>query len=268
MTHAYSTSTTIATMALAAHAAPMTFPNNHWQGAKVAFLGDSITDAAHIGTTRNYWQDLQDILGIEPWVYGINGHTWEGILNQARRLKEEKGDAVDAIIVFAGTNDFNQGIPIGEWWTYAEEQLNSHGKIMTKPRRTPQTNTNTFRGRINVVMAFLKENFPRQQIILLTPIHRGFAEFGGTNVQPDESFPNDIGIYVEEFVKTIREAGDYWAVPVIDLFSTCGLFPLTPSHAQFFHLKNTDLLHPNAQGHMRIGRTLACQLLNFPSNFK
>ena len=31
---------------------------SQWQGKKVAFLGDSITDKIHIGTEKNYWQFL------------------------------------------------------------------------------------------------------------------------------------------------------------------------------------------------------------------
>ena len=47
-----------------------------WKGRKVAFMGDSITDKAHVGTTKNYWQYLQEMLGLVPFVYGINGQQW------------------------------------------------------------------------------------------------------------------------------------------------------------------------------------------------
>ena len=42
-----------------------------WYGKKVAFLGDSITDKCHVGTTKNYWQFLRDYLGVEHLVYGV-----------------------------------------------------------------------------------------------------------------------------------------------------------------------------------------------------
>ena len=32
--------------------------NSQWRNRRVAFLGDSITDAVHVGTTKNYWQFL------------------------------------------------------------------------------------------------------------------------------------------------------------------------------------------------------------------
>ena len=47
--------------------------DNQWNGKKLAVLGDSISDPCHIGTTKNYWQFLQEILGLEPFVYAVNG---------------------------------------------------------------------------------------------------------------------------------------------------------------------------------------------------
>ena len=85
-----------------------------------------------------------------------------------------------------------------------------------------QTDDRTFRGRINCVLSYLKTNYPTKQIILLTPIHRGYAKFGDNNIQPDESYPNGIGLYVDEYVKAIKEAANVWAVPVIDLNSISG----------------------------------------------
>ncbi len=49
-------------------------------------------------------------------------------------------------------------------------------------------------------MAYLKKNFPRQQIIIMTPIHRSFARFGDNNIQPDEYFSNGQGLYIDAYV--------------------------------------------------------------------
>ena len=40
-----------------------------------------------------------------------------------RTVEERTWWEVDAIIVFMGTNDFNAGVPIGEWFTETEEQV-------------------------------------------------------------------------------------------------------------------------------------------------
>ncbi len=85
-------------------------------------------------------------------------------------------------------------------------------------------------------MSYIKKTFPMQQVFLMTPIHRAFATFGEQNVQPDESFLNRIGIYIDEYVQVLKEAGTHWAVPVIDLNAVSGLYPLETSHTQFFHM--------------------------------
>lgn len=242
---------------------------SQWKGKKVAYLGDSITDKRHVGTTSNYWQYLDIYLGTEAWVYGINGAQWTGVLGQAKKLKAEKGDAVDAIIVFAGTNDYNAGVPLGDWWSVTNQLVECWGKKMElRARRLPNQNQGTFRGRINAVMDYLKTNFPRQQIILLTPTHRGYATFGGGNIQPDESYPNARGLYIGDYVNVVKEAADVWAVPVIDLNSVSGLYPLNPEHLRYFHNTTTDRLHPNAAGHERMARALAYQFLAYPPDFK
>lgn len=243
--------------------------DNQWKGKKVAFLGDSITDKKHVGTTKNYWQYLAETLGITPLVYGINGNQWNGILKQAQTLHGETGTDPDAIIIFAGTNDYNAGIPLGEWYTYSYEEttVKGGGKEIRR-KRIADMNPNTFRGRINEAMSYLKHNFPEKQIILMTPIHRAQAQFSNENIQPEEAFPNKLGLYVDEYVNVIKEAANVWAVPVIDLNSICGLYPMFDEHAQYFHDATTDRLHPNANGHYRMAKAIMYQLLAYPANFK
>ncbi len=240
---------------------------SQWKGKRIAFLGDSMTDPRRVGTSCIYWEYLSELLGIVPVVYGQNGHQWNGIYNQAKKLNTEKGDAIDAILIFAGTNDYNDALPIGEFFSFSKRTTNSDGKEVELNYRTPLMNDSTFCGRINKVLSFLKETYPQQQIILLTPIHRGYAKFGKDNVQPDENFANRAGLFIDDYIETIRKAGSVWSVPVIDLYSLSGLFPLSDNQLQYFAKKETDRLHPNASGHYRIAKTLQYQLLALPSGF-
>lgn len=241
---------------------------SQWAGKRVAFLGDSITDANQLkGPNNIYWRQMQDILGIEPLVYGINGHQMRQIPGQADKLLADHGQAVDAILVFAGTNDYNSGIPLGEWYSYDTVSADYNGKFIETPHRSLIFSEETFRGRINITLRHLKTNFPDKQIILLTPIHRGYAEFGPTNHQPDESHSNRIGIFVDEYIKVIKEAANVWSVPVIDLNALCGLYPNMDEHTGYFRKAKTDRLHPNTAGQMRMAWTLACQLTAFPASF-
>jgi len=242
-------------------------PDSQWHGKRVAFLGDSMTDPHRVGTTCVYWEYLGELLGIQPFVYGINGHQWDGIYGQAVKLHEEKGTNVDAILIFAGTNDYNQGIPIGKFFSESTKLTNVNGNQVTRKYRTPILNDSTFCGRINKVMSYLKNNFPQQQIIIMTPIHRGFARFGANNVQPDENYANGEGLYIDAYVDGLKQAASYWAVPLIDLYSTSGLFPLADAQVSYFHNKDKDLLHPNALGDYRLAKTIQYQLLALPSVF-
>lgn len=241
---------------------------SQWKNKKVAFLGDSLTDKAHVGTTKNYWQFLAEYLHIQPLVYGINGWQWSGALQQAQQLLTEQGTDVDAIFIMMGTNDFNSNVPLGEWWTYQDEETNANGVMFTRKRRIFSEDSDTLKGRINKTLRYLKENFPLQQIIILTPIHRGFATFGPQNVQPEETFPNGLGLYFEVYVEVIKEAGGIWSVPVIDLYALSALNPLLSVHGQFFHDSQSDRLHPNIHGHQRIAQTLQYQMLALPATFR
>jgi len=242
-------------------------PESQWQGKRVAFLGDSMTDKRRVGTTCIYWEYLNELLGIKPLVYGINGNQWDGIYRQALKLHEEKGSDVDAILIFAGTNDYNHGIALGEFFSETTRQTNMNGNQVTRKYRTPILNDSTFCGRINIVMSYLKNNFPQQQIIIMTPIHRGFAKFSGNNVQPDENYCNGQGLYIDDYINALKQVASYWAVPLIDLHAISGLFPLADAQSQYFHDKETDRLHPNAVGDYRLAKTIQYQLLALPSGF-
>ena len=205
-----------------------------WRGRKMAFLGDSITDARHIGCTSNYWNFLERDLGVVPLVYGINGHQWKHVYGQAERLFADHPGDVDEIVVFAGTNDFNANVPLGGW---------TDGDA-------------SFRGRIAAVMDYLKSKYPGVPIWLLTPIHRGYATFGANNVQPDETYANTLGLWIGDYVDVVKEAAAKYGARLIDLNADSGLYPLFDSHVMFFHDGNTDRLHPNTAGHERMAQAI------------
>lgn len=252
----------------AAHDADFLVAGHPWRGRHVAFLGDSITDPRHIGTTRNYWQYLGEWLDLDYVSFGENGQNWNGVKRQADRAKEKFGDKLDAIFIFMGTNDYMGGTPLGKWYEEEESEANLGGKPTKLRHRILNIDSKTFRGRINAQLKYLKETFPDQQIVLMTPIHRAFATFGPRNVQPPEDFANKCGSFVEEYVAAVKEAGLIWSMPVIDLYGESGLHPLTPSHAKYFANKERDLLHPNAEGHRRIAATIYARLLALPPTFR
>ncbi|WP_321332236.1 SGNH/GDSL hydrolase family protein [uncultured Bacteroides sp.] len=238
-----------------------------WQGKRVAFLGDSMTDKRRVGTTCVYWEYLSELLGIKPSVYGISGNQWNDIYRQAVKLHDEEGDNVDAILIFAGTNDYNQGLPLGEFFTETTKETNYNGRQVMRKYRTPIMTDSTFCGRINEAMSYLKTNFPQQQIIIMTPIHRSYAQFNSKNVQPDENYCNSQGLYLDSYINVLKQAASHWAVPLINLYSISGLYPLADSQLQYFHNSEMDRLHPNAVGDYRLAKNIQYQLLALPSTF-
>jgi lysophospholipase L1-like esterase len=241
---------------------------SHWKGKKVAFLGDSISDPRNLGRRKFYWEYLAFTLGVDAHVYARSGARMDRMLTYAKDVKKDLDGHADALFVFAGTNDYNGGVPLGKWYDEAEEETVRNGEKVRLVRRSFSMDENTFRGRINRLMDYLRRNFPEQQIVMMTALHRGYAKFSDRNVQPDESFPNALGLHIDDYNQAIREAGRIWSVPVLDLHERCGLFPLFSEHSCYFMDVNKDMLHPNDAGHARIAETMARWMLALPSDFK
>ena len=239
-----------------------------WQGKRVAYFGDSITDPRNNGSKKKYWGFLQDWLQVEPYVYGVSGRQWNDIPRQADMLKAEHGDSVDAILIFMGTNDYNTGIPIGEWFVEKDEKvmagIREQKHLVDRKHRYPVMCDSTYRGRINKALDYVKRMYPTKQIVLLTPIHRAEFYANEKNWQPREDYTNKCGEYIDAYVQSVKEAGNLWAVPVIDLNALCGLYPLMDEYAQYFHHADNDRLHPNDEGHRRMAQVLMYQLLSIP----
>lgn len=224
---------------------------------KVLFLGDSITDKRHIGCSKNYWGFLGDRYGFTPLVYGINGQQWSHVAAQAKSYRKDHAEDPDVVFVFAGTNDYNSNVPLGKWFDVTEAKTNRNGREVTLRKRSHSRDEGTLRGRINVAMAYLRESFPQARIVLLTPIHRGFATFGAKNVQPDESYANELGLFIDDYVAAVKEAGNVWSAKVVDLNADAGLYPNSRAHDAFFHNAEKDRLHPSAAGHERIAEAIS-----------
>lgn len=129
------------------------------------------------------------------------------------------------------------------------------GDSITDPRNNGST------------MSKLKQMYPNKQIVLMTPIHRAIFDPNDKNIQPDENYENMRGLFLDEYVNAVKEAGNVWAVPVIDLNSVSGLFPLCDEGAKLFKSTEHDRLHPNDAGHERMAKTIMYQLSALPCTF-
>ena len=243
-----------------------TAPKGAWEGCRVAVLGDSISDR-RIDWWKHWWKWVGEELGAEMRVYAVNGQTWANVPKQTDAMAADSGGDVDAILVFIGTNDFNANVPLGKWWSETEETVDCNARKASVRHRTPVFDANTLRGRVNIALEKLKRSFPDRQIVLITPIRRGFFRCGVGNVRQDDSYANEIGLYLEDYVRAIREAGDVWSVPVIDAYSESGLLPAMPSFTDCCNRESSDRLHPSTEGCRRLALTVAARLRTLPPTF-
>lgn len=250
---------------------PQVLLQHPWQGKRVAYFGDSITDPRNKASKKKYWSYLHDWLDVTPYVYGVSGRQWNDIPRQADQCWQEHGDSIDAIIIFMGTNDYNVGTPLGTWYDEEDSEvmagIHEPKHTVERRHRSPAMDASTYRGRINIALDKVKRLYPEKQIVVLTPIHRAGFYPNDSNWQPTEDYANGCGEFLSAYVEASKEAGDVWAVPVVDWSALSGLFPLMDEHARYFNNADTDRLHPNDKGHERLARTLMYQLLTLPCDF-
>lgn len=241
-------------------------PKQPWEGRKIAVFGDSISDKK-LKAWSHWWETVGEELGAEMCVFASNGAQWNDMSRQLRKLAES-GEDVDAILVLMGTNDFNSDVPLGEWWKETEETVDRDGKMVKVRRRLPNMSGRCVRGRINIALEKIKSAYPDRQVVLLTPIRRGFFTCAKTNVQPEDSYANELGLFIGDYARVVREAGEIWSVPVIDTYSESGLILSMPSYSDCCNKETTDRLHPNTEGNRRLGLTVAARLRCLPPTFR
>lgn len=243
--------------------------DSQWKNCRIAVLGDSISDPENGKNNgwRCWWSQMEDILDVKVSSFAVNGHQMIGLVGQAEKMQNEMGNDLDAIFIFCGTNDFNANVPLGDWYDEEYSFTDKNGRDVLLKRRKHVISSTTFRGRINTIMDWLNNNYSDKQIILLTPLHRGYAKFSDNNVQPDEMYSNLLGLFIDDYVEVVKEAGNVWSVPVVDIYSLSGLMPVYDSFVKYFNNEHTDRLHPSDMGHARLAYTISYQLLALPSSF-
>lgn len=230
---------------------------NPWKGKRVGVLGDSISDGAHVGTEKCWWEFMSEWLGLNTTCFAQNGANISGMLTQAQQLlqlQRSEGKAFDAVIIFGGTNDYNQGCTIGNWFS---ERVESNGL----KHRTVAVSTSTFCGRLNNLLNYVKKNFPKARVYIMSPIHRGYANFGGTNVQQDEAYSNSIGLFLDSYIECVEQAASIWALNYWDVHAMSGLLPSMSAYDSYMHNADTDRLHPGTKGHRRLAKVTTELLL-------
>jgi len=122
----------------------------------------------------------------------------------------------------------------------------------------------TVKGRINIALKLIKETYPQCPVVLLTPLHRGWFRLDEGNVQPEESYQNRVGEYLDAYVNAVKEAASIWSVNVIDLHAVSNMNPLAGQEG--YYKADWDHLHPGKEGNLHLAQVLYYQLLTIAVN--
>ena len=213
------------------------------KGAVINFLGDSITEGVGASCEENRYTDVfSRLYGAKVNNYGISGSRIANQLNPGnpndrmercfvKRIADMDPDA-DAVVVFGGTNDFGHGdAPLGD----------------------PSDRTmDTYYGACHLLCSGLVEKYPTAQIVIMTPLHRT----NEMNPRGDGHKSYDYGV-LSTYVDILKSVAAEYSLPVLDLFSTSGMYPLIEAQRIAYM---PDGLHPCDLGHRRIADRLAAFL--------
>lgn len=235
------------------------------QGKKIAFLGDSITDATLYG---QYVQIFGQLSGATITNHAIRGATYGAGGNPNIRLAVQAESLVgdeDIVIMMAGTNDFGyskRGVVLGDVYS-----VDANNTII------PTTDTDsTCRGVHDAINAIYAKK-PTMQIFIITPPQKG-TDTSGENPprpsgwdrntegwDPTDQHYNNQGKYLYEYADAIKKVAQLYGIPVIDQFNNSGINPMIAGmKAEYF---NSDGTHPNAKYHRLLAHWLYWNIVNW-----
>lgn len=159
------------------------------EGGRIDILGDSVTYGYKLVSRNNvYANTLGKKLGAVINNYGLSGSTIAGIHPNRFLDRCLSMDATaDVILVFGGTNDYGTNVTLGNYG---------------------DTSGETFYGGLNLLMCGLKQAYPDSQIVFLTPMRR-----------LRDTKKNKVGSALSDYVSAIKQMGEFYDIPVVDLYS-------------------------------------------------
>jgi lysophospholipase L1-like esterase len=202
------------------------------KGKKMLFLGDSITQGAKVDDLNNlYWKRLEINDGCIVKGYGISGtriakqhNLKEGEKEMYFRSRVPSMDEdADVVVVFGGVNDHGHGdAALGTFDDRCDD---------------------TFYGALHNLYTDLINKYPTAKIVVMTPCHR---------VNENGAY-NSVGLRnvgtLKDYVDVIKRVAEYYALPLLDLYSLSGFQPDVESNRAIYM---PDGLHPSDAGHEKI----------------
>lgn len=205
-------------------------------------FGDSITwqdkhkyPNAILKKATGYQSILEDELGYSTVNKGIDGGSMaksssypeSGSILLDNTYKEIKSS--NLVTVLAGTNDFKLNVPLGD--------LNKKSDIF---------DDTTFIGAYQKLIEKVKKENQSAKIYLFTPLQRD-------NDGYDIHNKNKAGYKLIDYVNAVKELGEYYDIPVRDLYNESEINENT------LNKYTRDGLHPNEEGY----EILASEMISF-----
>ena len=179
-----------------------------WFGKKAVMIGDSLTQ-------MHYWEEMfAQILGMNYEVEAQSGGNMTAIANFVDNI-----DSADVMTVWAGTNDWYNGISLGSL-------LNN--------------DNNTYYGAVQHVCECVSERLPNCKLLLITPLQR-------LTTNTDDWEVDDRGFRInpttsktlEDYANAVVETAEIYGIEILDMFHRGGV------NAKNIDTWTSDRLHPN-----------------------
>ena len=197
-----------------------------WNQKTWLTLGDSITKV------NGYQPIVKEKLGfLSVDNRGLNGQTmaYQNTNKSTYSIgKDINYKDYDLVTIFVGTNDFRYNKKLGKLNEYDEK---------------------TFIGAYEMLIEKILSSNPNIDLVLITPIQR-------TKDGYDTNFTNKEDSKLIDYVNAIKDLGQKYSLPVLDLYSTSGI------NKQTMSTYTRDNLHPNEKGYERIAEKIYRFLLN------
>lgn len=222
---------------------------SRWSGKNVLVFGDSISTDEYASYTK--WATvLKESAGFELFNYSVHGYGFvcgqgsaaQGEYNMINQIENAHNDGVnpDLVILFMGTNDFGNAVPIGKAGDGTNLEMYSKNAYLT-PTATASSIT-TFYGGVEHCMARIKQLWPAALVCVLSPLQR-INQTSAT-----------AGMALVDYRDIIVETAKRFTFPVKDLynesnFCPCNLYDRETKTYQFPadspYAGGYDGLHPN-----------------------
>lgn len=231
------------------------FVRNNLTGAKVSFIGDSITAGYYASEAAKRYCNLfcskygavVNNLGVASTCIAnntLNGLSAQRFVTRATAANLQNSKL---IVVFGGTNDFSyDSKAIGD--LFVETTITPTDYIGDK-RKDPTVDTDSFAGALHELISTIRTNCPNVPIVFITPLKRGRYSSG----RPTSKECNQWGNFLDDFCVAIKNICAYYSIPVLDANS---ISELDFSNSAISTDCSQDSLHPNDKGHAILAELL------------